>query len=118
MAGSLAVKQAMPRSRPVLLEPIMRVEITTPKDFLGDVLGDLQARRAQVEEIVPRSEEIQTIRCALPLAESFGYATALRSLTQGRAAFSMEFSRYQEVPGSVVEALLHRGRGLVTGSRR
>ena len=117
-AGSLAMKQALQRTRPVLLEPIMRVEITTPKEFLGDVLGDLQSRRAQVEEIVTRSEEIQAIRCALPLAESFGYATALRSLTQGRAAFSMEFSRYQEVPAAVAETVLHRGRSLVGGSRR
>jgi len=118
MAGSLAVKQALPRTNPVLLEPVMRVELTTPKDYLGDVLGDLQSRRAQVEEIMSRSDEAQTIKCALPLAESFGYATALRSLTQGRAAFSMEFSRYQPVPASVAETVLHRGRGVPAGSRR
>jgi elongation factor G len=118
MAGSLAVKQALPKTQPVLLEPMMRVEITTPKEFLGDVLGDLQSRRAQVEEIVSRSEEIQTIRCALPLAESFGYATSLRSLTQGRAAFSMEFSRYQPVPAHVAETVLHRRSGVAAGSRR
>ena len=100
IAGSMAVKAAMPRAGLVLLEPIMRLEVVTPGEFLGDVLGDLGRLRANIRSI-EGTGDIQVIRARIALGESFGYASALRSLTQGRASFSMEFARYEEAPDSV-----------------
>jgi elongation factor G len=97
MAGSMAVREGVKNANPIILEPIMKLEVATPKEFLGDIMGDLNARRARVEAIELRAWT-HIIRCYLPLAETFGYATDLRSISQGRATHSMEFYCYQEVP--------------------
>lgn len=103
IAGSMAIKSAIQKARPVLLEPIMKLEIVIPGEFLGDVLGDLGRRRADIRSIEGRGE-IQTVKALLPLGESFGYATSLRSLTQGRANHSMEFDHYNKAPESAAAA--------------
>jgi elongation factor G len=100
IAGSMAFKEAMKRAKPKLLEPIMAVEVVTPEDYLGDVMGNLSARRGRVESLEPRGNA-QVVRARVPLAEMFGYATDLRSTTQGRATFTMQFDRYEEVPQSI-----------------
>ena len=112
-AGSIAFKEAARRAKPILLEPIMKVEVTSPGDFLGDVLGDLSSRRARIMDMEGRVDgrgDTQVIRAHIPLAESFGYATTLRSLSQGRANYSMEFYHYEEVPRSVAEEIASKGR--------
>jgi elongation factor G len=106
MAGSLGFKQAVQRARPVLLEPIMRVEVVVPEENLGDVTGDLAARRASIEGIEMRLGNAQAIRAMVPLAGMFGYATDLRSNTQGRGVFTMEFDHYAEVAESVTRGIL------------
>ena len=103
IAGSMAVKAAVAKARAVLLEPVMRLEIVTPGAFLGDVLGDLGRRRANIRNIEGEGD-IQAVRALIPLGEGFGYATALRSLTQGRASYTMEFEAYEEAPESVLAA--------------
>ena len=103
IAGSMATKTAVAKAHPVLLEPIMCLEIVTPGEFLGGVLGDLGRRRANIRGIEGQGD-IQAVRTLVPLGESFGYAGALRSLTQGRASFSMEFESYEKVPQSVQAA--------------
>jgi elongation factor G len=110
MAGSLALKDGVAKAKPVLLEPIMKVEITTPEEFLGEILGDLNSRRGDIQGVEAKGE-IRVIRCLVPLAETFGYATALRSLSQGRASYNMEFCRYQEVPPLIAENILFKVRG-------
>src|SRR5215218_9994582 len=100
VAGSMAFKNAMQRAKPKLLEPVMAVEVVTPEDYLGDVMGDLSSRRGRVEGLEPRGNA-QAIRARVPLATMFGYATDLRSTTQGRATFTMQFDRYEEVPQSI-----------------
>jgi elongation factor G len=90
----------MQRAKPKLLEPMMAVEVVTPEDFLGDVMGNLNSRRGRVEHLEP-SGNAQSIRAKVPLAEMFGYATDLRSMTQGRATFTMQFDRYEDVPASI-----------------
>jgi len=112
MAGSMAVRQALSRAKPVLLEPIMEIEVATPEQFFGDVLADVNARRGHVTMVDQRGH-MRLIRALVPLAETFGYATGLRSLTQGRATYTMEFDHYKEVPSSVAETLLGRVRGYV-----
>ncbi len=104
VAGSMAVKSALQKARPVLLEPVMRLEVITPGEFLGEVLGDLGRRRANIKSIEGQGD-IQVVRATIPLGESFGYAGVLRSLTQGRASYTMEFERYEEAPTSVAAAL-------------
>jgi elongation factor G len=104
-AGSMAFQAAMERATPVLMEPLMKLEISTPEEFYGDVLGDVSARRGQITEYDQRGN-LKVIRALVPLAETFGYATDLRSLTQGRASYSMEFERYEEVPRGVAEKIL------------
>jgi elongation factor G len=101
IAGSMATKSAVLKARPVLLEPVMSLEIVTPGDFLGEILGDLGRRRANIRNIEGR-ETIQSIKAIIPLGESFGYAGALRSLTQGRASYTMEFDSYQQAPEDVL----------------
>jgi elongation factor G len=101
-AGSIAIKQALRKSGSVLLEPIMDMEVITPGDFLGDVLGDLNGRRAQIKNIEGQ-ESVQSVSAWVPLSELFGYANDLRSLTQGRASFTMEFKEYKAVPSLVAE---------------
>jgi elongation factor G len=100
IAGSMAFKNAMQRAKPKLLEPVMAVEVVTPDDYLGDVMGDLNSRRGRVEGLEPRGNA-QAIKAKVPLATMFGYATDLRSTTQGRATFTMQFDRYEEVPQSI-----------------
>jgi elongation factor G len=102
MAGSMGFKSGFGRACPVILEPMMRLEVVTPGQFLGDIIGDLSARRGHVEAIETRGDTM-TIRCVVPLARTFGYTTSLRSLTQGRATHSMEFLRYQEVSAELAE---------------
>jgi len=112
VAGSMAFKEAVKRAKPIILEPIMKVEVTTPEQFMGDVVGDLNAKRGQVEEMLDRGEgntAIKVIQAKVPLASLFGYATQLRSMTQGRANYSMEFSVYSEVPHNVAEELKGTG---------
>ncbi len=106
MAGSLAFKQGVQRGHPVLLEPVMRVEVVLPEEYLGEVTGDLAARRAAIEGIDARPGNAQAIRAKVPLAEMFGYATQLRSMTQGRGVFTMEFDHYAEVAEAVTKNLL------------
>ena len=103
-AGILAIREALNRADSSLLEPIMKLEISTPENFFGDVLADINGRRGQVDGVEARAN-LQIIRARLPLAESFGYATDLRSLSQGRATYSMEFNHYQTVPTQVAERL-------------
>jgi elongation factor G len=104
IAGSMAFKQAAEKAGPVLLEPIMHVEVTTPESFVGDVIGDLNARRGRVEAMEPRGI-VHVVRAFVPLAEMFGYATTVRSQTQGRAAYSMEPSHYEQVPASIADEI-------------
>ena len=105
VAGSMAIKDAMRKASPVLLEPIMSVEVVTPEDYLGDVMGDLNGRRGKVQAMEARAGA-QVISCFVPLSEMFGYATDLRSRTQGRATFSMQFDHYEKVPASISEELV------------
>jgi elongation factor G len=110
IAGSLAVKKAARQARPVLLEPIMAVEVVTPEDYMGDVIGDLSSRRGKIEGMDQRGSS-QVIRSHVPLAEMFGYATDLRSRTQGRATYTMQFDSYQETPESISREIVARVRG-------
>jgi elongation factor G len=109
IAGSLAIKDGVARANPVILEPLMRVEVTMPEQFLGDVIGDLNARRGHVEAMESRGST-QVVRARVPLATMFGYATDLRSMTQGRASYSMELSHYAEVPASVAAELVAKSK--------
>jgi elongation factor G len=102
MAGSMALRDGVVRAKPVLLEPIMKMEIVAPEPFLGDIMGDLNSRRGQVEAIEAH-DGMSVIRALIPLAETFGYATNLRSLTQGRAAYSLEFHSYEELPAELAD---------------
>jgi elongation factor G len=110
IAGSLAVKKGARQAKPVLLEPIMSVEVVTPDDYMGDVIGDLSSRRGKVEGMEQRGNA-QVVRAQVPLAEMFGYATDLRSRTQGRATYTMQFDSYQQVPVSIAEEIIARIRG-------
>ncbi|MUM76188.1 elongation factor G [Pseudodesulfovibrio sp. F-1] len=105
VAGSMAIKQACKGAKPVLLEPIMSVEVVTPEEYLGDVMGDLNGRRGRVGEMEARPG-VQVVRSYVPLSEMFGYATDLRSKTQGRATFTMQFNHYERVPNSLAEELM------------
>ena len=104
IAGSMAFKEACHKAKPVLLEPIMKVEVVTPEENMGDVMGDLNSRRGMIQGMED-SPSGKIIRAEVPLAQMFGYATDLRSATQGRATYSMEFSKYNEVPASIAEAV-------------
>jgi elongation factor G len=110
IAGSMAVKKAARLAKPALLEPIMAVEVVTPEDYMGDVIGDLSSRRGKVEGMEQRGNA-QVVRAQVPLAEMFGYATDLRSRTQGRATYTMQFDSYQQVPQSISEEIVARVRG-------
>jgi elongation factor G len=109
IAASLAVKDAVEKADPTILEPTMRVEVVMPERFMGDVIGDLNSRRGQIEGMESRGST-QVVRAFVPLAEMFGYATDLRSMTQGRASYSMELSHYAEVPGSLAAELVQKSR--------
>ncbi|PKQ18919.1 MAG: elongation factor G [Actinobacteria bacterium HGW-Actinobacteria-6] len=110
IAGSMAIKEGLRRANPTLLEPYMAVEVVTPEDFMGDVMGDLSSRRGHIEGMEPRGNA-QTIRAKVPLANMFGYATDLRSRTQGRAAYSMQFKAYEAVPKAIAEEIVSKVRG-------
>jgi elongation factor G len=113
IAGSIAFKEGVRQAQPVLLEPIMKVEVTCPEKFMGDVIGDLNSRRGQILGIEDRAQ-IKVISSQVPLAQMFGYATELRSMSQGRANYSMEFDHYQEVPGNLQETII----GATPGKKR
>jgi elongation factor G len=110
IAGSLAVKEAVRKADPILLEPIMRVTIVLPNEFLGEVIGDLNARRGRVINVEAKAAA-QAIEAEVPLIEMFGYATTLRSITQGRATYTMQFSRYEQTPQSIREEIIARVGG-------
>ncbi len=105
IAASMAFRQAVEQAGPILLEPVMKAEVVIPEEFTGDVIGDLNARRAEITGIIPRGD-LQAINCLVPLAEMFGYVTAIRSFTQGRGTFTMEFSHYAELPQEITERML------------
>jgi elongation factor G len=107
IAGSMAIKEAVKRANPVILEPIMNVEVVCPNDYMGDILGDLSARRGKIGGMTQRGEA-QVIAASVPLSEMFGYSTRLRSQSQGRAVYSMEFSHYAEVPKSKAEEIMNK----------
>ncbi len=110
IAGSMAIKEAVMKAQPILLEPVMKVEVETPEDYMGDVIGDLSRRRGNIAGMddTPSGKKIES---KVPLSEMFGYSTDLRSSTQGRASFSMEFSHYEEVPKNVAEAIIAKSKG-------
>jgi len=110
VAGSLALQEAARRAKPVVLEPVFAIEIVTPQDFVGDVIGDLMRRRGHVEAQEPRGNAM-VISGVVPLGEMFGYATDLRSTTQGRATYTMQFERYQEVPANIAEQIVEQRQG-------
>jgi elongation factor G len=110
IAGSMGIKAAVMKATPVLLEPMMQIEVEVPDDFLGDIIGDLNSRRGQVEGM-GSEQSLAKVKTKVPLAEMFGYATVIRSKTQGRGIFSMEFSHYEEVPRNVAEAIVAKNKG-------
>ncbi len=110
IAGSIAFKDAAKKAGPVLLEPIMKVEVTTPEEYMGDVMGDLSSRRGKIEGMNQRSDA-QVIKAMVPLSEMFGYATQMRSMTQGRAIYNMEFAHYSEVPRSISDQIIEKFKG-------
>jgi len=113
IAGSIAFKDAALKAGPVLLEPIMKVEVTTPEEYMGDIMGDLSSRRGKIEGMSQRSDA-QVIKAMVPLSEMFGYATSMRSMTQGRAIYNMEFAHYSEVPKSISEQIIEKFKGKET----
>jgi elongation factor G len=108
MAGSIAFKDGMRKANPILLEPMMAVEVETPEDFMGNVVGDLSSRRGMIQGMEDQVGGIKVVKAEVPLAEMFGYSTTLRSLSQGRATYTMEFKHYAEAPKSVAEAVINR----------
>jgi elongation factor G len=110
VAGSLALQEAAKRAKPVLLEPVFAVEVVTPEEYMGDVIGDLNRRRGRVEGMEPRGNA-QAVKAHVPLSEMFGYATDVRSMTQGRATYTMQFDRYEEVPTNIAEKVVESRTG-------
>jgi elongation factor G len=110
IAGSMAFKDALKRAKPKLLEPVMSVEVTTPDDYLGDVIGNLNSRRGRIESMNPVGNA-QVVKAMVPLSEMFGYSTDLRSMSQGRATFHMDFAHYEEVPQSIAATIVESGGG-------
>ena len=115
MAGSMGFKAAVNKAKPVLLEPMMEVEVVVPEDYMGTAMGDLQSRRGKVTELGERAGGQRTVTAHVPLATMFGYATTIRSLTQGRATYTMEFDHYDKVPASVIDEALGRTKELEVG---
>jgi elongation factor G len=115
IAGSMAFQQAARQAHPVLKEPIMRVEVVTPEERVGDVMGDLSSRRGKIEGMTSR-KDAQVIKGMVPLSEMFGYATIMRSMTQGRALYTMQFSHYEQVPKSISDQIIEKVRGKETAS--
>ncbi|MBI4444360.1 MAG: elongation factor G [Acidobacteria bacterium] len=114
IAGSMALKEAARKASPILLEPFMKVEVVVPQEYMGDVIGDLNSRRGKIAHIEPRGGS-QVILAHVPLSEMFGYATTLRSLSQGRATYSMHFERYERVPHQIAEELIAKVKGKLVG---
>jgi elongation factor G len=110
VAGSIALRDGVQEAGPVLLEPVMQAEIVTPEEFVGEIVGDLNARRGQIESLDPRPVGIQAVKAYVPLGEMFGYATDLRSMTQGRGTFTMEFAHYSQVDRQVADRILYGWR--------
>jgi elongation factor G len=110
IAGSMALKAAKDKCNPVLLEPIMKVEVVVPEEYMGDVMGDINSRRGRVEGMESRSGG-QVIRAMVPLAEMFGYVNTLRSRTQGRGVFTMVFDHYEEVPKNIADEIVKKATG-------
>jgi elongation factor G len=106
IAGSMALKEGVQKAHPILLEPIMKVEVVTPEEYTGDVIGNISSRRGMIEGMEMRAEGLQSIRVRVPLAEMFGYATRLRSMTQGRGTFTMEFEHYAPVSESIAQSVI------------
>ena len=106
VAASMAFKEGVHRGAPVLLEPTMKVEVVVPEEFLGDVMAQINSRRGNIQGMEVRPGNAQAVRALVPLAEMFGYATQLRSVTQGRGVFSMEFDHYAPIPQSVAEEIV------------
>jgi len=109
IAGSLAMKEALRRGKPAILEPMMSVEVTTPDEFMGDVIGDLNSRRGQIQGMEERAGA-QVVRAIVPLANMFGYVTDLRSMTQGRAVSSMEFDHYAPLPDALAQEFVAKNQ--------
>jgi len=103
----MAFQEAVKRASPIILEPIMKVDVITPEQFMGDVIGDLNSKRGQIEEMGDRGQ-VKVVSAKVPLAQMFGYATQLRSMTQGRASYSMEFLHYAEVPNNVALEIIEK----------
>jgi len=116
IAGSLGFKEGAAKAGPILLEPIMNVEVVTPESFMGDVIGDLNSRRGKIQGMNPRTG-VQVITAQVPLAEMFGYATDLRSKTQGRATYTMQFGHYAQVPTSIAETIITKTKGAAVASK-
>jgi len=110
IAASMAFKDGAKKAQMVLLEPIMNVEVVTPEEYMGDVIGDLNSRRGKIQSMEKRGKA-QVIKAMVPLSEMFGYATDLRSKTQGRATYTMQFSNYEEVPKNIMEGIVARIKG-------
>jgi len=108
IAGSMAFQDGFKKATPVILEPIMKVEVTTPEEFMGDVIGDLNSKRGQINKMEDLPNGIKLISAFVPLGSMFGYTTSLRSMSQGRAASSMEFAHYAEVPGNVAKEIIEK----------
>jgi elongation factor G len=117
IAGSMAFKEGAAKASPVLLEPIMKVEVVTPDDYMGDVIGDLNSRRGKIQAMNPRTG-VQMIDALVPLAEMFGYSTDLRSKTQGRATYTMQFAHYAQVPNSIAETIVTKAKGTATAGTK
>ncbi|HDS11515.1 MAG TPA: elongation factor G, partial [Candidatus Wirthbacteria bacterium] len=110
IAASMAFKEAFKKCKPFLLEPVMKVEVVAPEEYMGDVIGDLSSRRGQIQGSEPRGN-VQAVKARVPLREMFGYATDIRSMTQGRAAFTMEFDRYEELPTNITQEIVTKRTG-------
>jgi len=106
----MAVKDACRKANPVLLEPIFAVEVVTPEEYMGDIMGDLNSRRGKIEGIGNRNDA-QIVKAMVPLSEMFGYATTMRSMTQGRAVYSMTFDHYYDVPKAITEQIIEKNNG-------
>ncbi|HTN52585.1 MAG TPA: elongation factor G [Anaeromyxobacter sp.] len=116
IAGSMGFKEGAAKAHPVLLEPIMEVEVVTPEEYMGDVIGDLNSRRGKIHAMNPRGGA-QVIEALVPLAEMFGYATDLRSKTQGRATYTMQFAHYAQVPNNIAETIVTKAKGAAAGAK-
>ncbi|MEI7497930.1 MAG: elongation factor G [Candidatus Falkowbacteria bacterium] len=109
IAGSMAFQEAARKAKPIILEPVMKVDVVTPEQFMGDVIGDLNSKRGQIEEMTDQGQA-KLVKAKVPLANMFGYSTSLRSMTQGRASYSMEFAYYSEVPNNVAEEIIGKNK--------